>query len=127
MGFWVFMLVMVLLIPCAFIGFGFLFLKKIPRNINGAFGYRTRRSMQNKETWAFAHRYIGKLWMICGIILLPASCVCMLLVLGKSDELVGTIGAVVEMLEIGLMLITIIPTEQALKKNFDEYGRARSL
>ena len=61
------------------------------------------------------------------IILLPASCVCMLLVLGKSDELVGTIGAVVEMLEIGLMLITIIPTEQALKKNFDEYGRARSL
>ena len=83
--------------------------------------------MQNKETWAFAHRYIGKLWLICGFILLPAACVCMLLVLGKSDELVGTVGAVVEMFEIGLMLITIIPTEQALKKSFDEYGRARSL
>ena len=61
MGFWIYMLLMALLIPALMILFGRLFLNNAPRNINFAFGYRTRRSMMNMETWRFAHAYIGRL------------------------------------------------------------------
>lgn len=41
MGFWIFMLIMDLLIPFTMIGFGKMFLKKAPDQINYVFGYRT--------------------------------------------------------------------------------------
>ena len=44
---------------------------KAPKDINHTFGYRTKRSMMNKDTWSFAHAYIGKLWLICGLVLMP--------------------------------------------------------
>ena len=71
-GFWVFMLIMVLLIPITMIVFGRLFSNKAPKDINYTFGYRTKRSMMNMETWKFAHEYIGKLWLICGLTLLSS-------------------------------------------------------
>ena len=46
MGFWIFMLVMILLIPITMIGFGKLFLKQAPGEINAVFGYRTTMSMK---------------------------------------------------------------------------------
>ena len=53
MGFWIFMLACDLLIPVTMIGFGAYFQKGGPKEINGAFGYRTKRSMKNKEIWEF--------------------------------------------------------------------------
>lgn len=71
MGFWIFMLLMNLMIPLTMIGFGRSFMKNTPKEINAVFGYRTSISMKNKDTWEFAHRYCGKLWYVCGLILLP--------------------------------------------------------
>ena len=73
MGFWIFMLIMDLLIPFTMIGFGKMFLKKAPDQINYVFGYRTSMSMKNQDTWVFAHHYCGKIWYICGLILLVVS------------------------------------------------------
>ena len=84
MGFWIYMFFMVLTIPAIMIIFGRIFMKKAPEKINWVFGYRTRRSMMNKDTWAFAHKYIGRLWWICGLVLLPLSVIPMLLLLGKD-------------------------------------------
>lgn len=81
--------------------------------------------MMNMETWKFAHSYIGKLWFICGLILLPLSAVVMVLVLGKEPNTVGTIGGILTLAQAILMIGTIIPTENELKKNFDELGRHR--
>ena len=67
MGFWIFMLIMDLLIPFTMIGFGKMFLKKAPDQINYVFGYRTSMSMKNQDTWVFAHHYCGKIWYICGL------------------------------------------------------------
>ena len=64
MGFWIFMLIMDLLIPFTMIGFGKMFLKKAPDQINYVFGYRTSMSMKNQDTWVFAHHYCGKIWYI---------------------------------------------------------------
>lgn len=125
MGFWAFMLIMVLLIPVSMIGFGRLFLKSAPKDINSTFGYRTRRSMMNMETWKFAHAYIGKLWWICGWILLIPSVVGMCLVLGKDADTVGNVGLILVTVQMVPMVGAIFPTERALKKTFDDEGRRR--
>ena len=95
MGFWIYMFIMVLLIPCSMIGFGKLFLKRPPKNINAVFGYRTNMSMKNKDTWNFAHKHCGKLWYIGGLVLLPLSAIAMLCTLGKSTDVIGTVGGII--------------------------------
>lgn len=125
MGFWIFMLIMVLLIPLTMLFFGWLLFRKIPKEINYVYGYRTKRSMMNEETWRFANQYFGKAWCFCGLILAPLSVMAITLVLGKGTETVGTIGGIITMLQMIPLVGAIIPTEIALKKNFDENGRRK--
>jgi len=64
MGFWIFMFIMVLLIPLTMIFFGWLLFRKTPKENNYVYGYRTKRSMMNEETWRFANQYFGKAWYL---------------------------------------------------------------
>lgn len=125
MGFWIFMVCVDLLTPLTMIGFGLYFLKAAPKEINGVFGYRTAMSMKNEDTWIFAHTYCGKIWYIGGIVLLPVSLVIMLMVIGKTDAVIGTVGAVLCLVQLIPLAGVIIPTEKALKRNFDEYGHRK--
>ena len=125
MGFWLFMLTMDLLIPFTMIGFGRYFLKKVPKEINMVFGYRTAMSMKNKETWEFAHKYCGKIWYACGWIMLPVTVVFLLLTIGKSEDYVGMVGEVICIVQLIPLIGSIFPTEIALKKNFDKNGKRR--
>ena len=118
MWFWIFMLVANLLIPGCMILFGRLFSRKPPKTINGVYGYLTSRSMKNEETWQFAHIYFGKLWYRCGVILLLVSAVIMLLVVGRSIEVVGTVGGFLSILQCVALVAPIIPTERELKRKF---------
>lgn len=125
MGYWVFMLCVNLLIPVTMIGFGKLFLNKAPKEINYIFGYRTTMSMKNKDTWEFAHKYCGRIWFVCGWIVLLLSIIAMLFVLGKDDDTVGMIGGIVCSLQLIPVLGSIYPTEKALKKTFDKEGNRK--
>lgn len=125
MGFWIFMAVTDLLIPCIMIIFGKIFLKNPPREINGIYGYRTGRSMKSKDTWDFAHRYFGRLWYYGGIVMLPVSLVLMLFALGKGQNTVGWAGGMLCFVQMIPMIGAIFPTERALKKAFDENGRKK--
>lgn len=125
MAFWVFMFLMCLAIPIGMIGFGTYFHKKAPDRINMVFGYRTTRSMKSKDTWEFAHHYIGRLWRIIGWIMLPVAAILMLFTIGKSVDLIGTVGGILCGVQLVAMIAPIFPTEAALKKKFDEDGRRR--
>ena len=125
MGFWIFMLIMDLLIPTTMIGFGQCFLKSIPGDINMVFGYRTKMSMKNRDTWEFAHKYCGRLWWIVGWILLFVSVIVFLIIWGKEDSVVDKTGIAALAVQVGALAGTIIPTETALKRNFDKYGNRR--
>lgn len=127
MGFWIFMFIMNLLVPVTMIGFGRVFLKKPPKEINSIYGYRTSRSMKNKDTWKFAHQYFGKLWYRCGLILLAPSIAAMLFVIGQEEDTVGTAGGILCFLQLLPLIGTIFPTEIALKKTFDQNGNRRQL
>ena len=125
MGLWIFMVIMDLLLPLTMIGFGRYFLKQAPGAINWVFGYRTEMSMKNKDTWEFAHNYIGKLWYRIGLFLVPLSVIPMLFVLGKDKDTVGNLGAAISMLQVVFLIVPIFPTERALKKTFDKKGNRR--
>lgn len=125
MGLWIFTFVMDMLIPLTMIGFGKLFLKKAPKEINAVFGYRTSMSMKNRDTWEFAHKYCGRLWYRCGTVLLLVSAVAMLFTIGRSESVTGTVAAVVCALQIVFLIGSVYPTEKALKQNFDRDGKRR--
>lgn len=123
MGFWIFMLVMDLLIPATMAGFGWIFLKKTPGQINYAFRYRTSMSMKNKDTWDYAHKFCGRLWYTAGLVMLPVTLIAMLFVLGKDEDTVGSFGGIICFIQMIPLLGSIIPTELALRKHFDKNGR----
>ena len=123
--FWIFMLLVDILIPLTMIGFGRLFLNKAPKEINDTFGYRTAMSMKNKETWEFAHKFCGKLWFRCGLVLLPLSIIPLIFVFNNSIETIAYIGLIVSVVQIVLFVGSIVPTEAALKKTFDQNGFRR--
>ena len=125
MEFWIFMLIMVFLIPLIMIFFGWLLFRRTPKEINYVYGYRTKRSMMNEETWRFANQYFGKAWYLCGLISVPLSVIAITIVFGKGPGTVGMVGGIITMLQMLPLIGAIVPTESELKKNFDENGKRR--
>jgi len=125
-GFWFFMLACDLLVPGIMIGFGKYFSKQAPKEINYIFGYRTGMSMKNRDTWEFAHQYIGKLWFRLGWIVLVPSAALLLVVFGKDIRTVGNVGMTICFLQLIPMIVPVFFTENALKKTFDQYGRRKN-
>ena len=117
---WVIMFFMELFIPLAMIGFGRIFMRGGPKDINNTFGYRTKLSMKNKDTWEFAHRYCGKLWTFTGLVMLPVSEIPLMFVLKRDTDTVALVGLLVMFVQLVPMLVPILLTEAALKRTFDE-------
>lgn len=120
MSFWIFMFIVDLLIPMILIGFGWLLKNHPPKDINFLFGYRTSRSMKNQDTWNFAQQYCGKLWINLGLIMLPIVCIILFSCRNESKSNIGMIGGFLNMIELIPLFISIVLTEHALKKKFDE-------
>lgn len=125
MGFWIFMFICDLLIPVTMIVFGKYFIRSAPKEINSLFGYRTTMSMKNKGTWNFAHNYCGNLWWKCGLCVLIATIIGMIFVIEKAENIVGITGGVICGVQLVFLIGSIVPTEVALKKKFDENGVRR--
>lgn len=121
MGFWIFMLVCVLLIPLTMIIMGLIYFKGgYPKKINYSSGYRTKLSMRNQNTWSFAQKLCGKVWFITGLIIVLPSVAPMLFVISSKADDIGCTGGCVAVVQILIMMLSIIPIESALKKKFPE-------
>lgn len=123
MGFWIFMLIMDMMIPFIMIVFGKWFRKSAPKEINPVFGYRTPMSMKNRDTWEFAHRYCGKLWYRCGMVMLPVSVAAMFFTIGRNENVTGIAGGIICAVQTIILIGSVYPTEKALKMNFDKNGQ----
>ena len=119
------MLAMDLLIPLIMVGFGKRFMTKPPKNINALFGYRTTMSIKNKDTWVFAHRYIGRLWFICGLVLIPLSVIPLIFVINKGTIAIVHVGVIIYAVQLVPLIGAVFPTEAALKKTFNCDGFRR--
>ena len=120
MGFWIFLTICNLMIPVLMITMGKVFIKNPPKQINRIYGYRTSRSMENQDTWNFAHLCCGKIWWKVGLIMLPLAVIGMLPAMEKSDNIVGGFGAVVVTAECITLFMTIFFVEKALAKKFEK-------
>lgn len=125
MGFWIFMFCCTLLIPIIMIIAGNSMRLGKFKTINSIVGYRTRRSMQNQQTWDYAQRECGRLWMRWGVLMLVPAAVIMLLLLGKEVPTVGTVGGIVTVLQMLPPLLSIAIVEKKLREKFDENGLPR--
>ena len=127
MSIWIGIAFTVIIIPALMIIFGKYYIKKAPKNINHFVGYRTTRSMKNKETWKFAHNYMGKLWYKYGIVLFVISAALMLLTMGQDEDAVGGLAAIITTVQVFVMIVPCVLTEKALKENFDEDGNRKNI
>jgi len=123
MEFWVMMLLAILFVPLVMIICGISFVNGcIPKEINYIVGYRTARSMKNKDTWEFAHKCCGKIWWIIGLILIPLSIIPMLFVLGKDVDTIGGFCGIICCIQVIVLISTVIFVESKLRRTFDENG-----
>ena len=121
-GFYIYMLLTSLLIPVIMLVFGWIFHRQAPKKINVWYGYRSARSMKNEDTWVFAHQHIGRTWMLVGAVVLVISVIPMIAVYGKDDDTVSVVSLVLLFVQMLPMIMSLIPTERALKRTFDENG-----
>ena len=125
MLFWFFMLFCNLIVPIIMVLFGLIFDKTDPGEINDYFGYRTKMSKKNQDTWEYAHKFSGGLWVKWGSVMIPITVVSMLPIIGMNDNTVGIVGAIISFIQIGALFITIYITEKELKRVFDKDGNRR--
>jgi uncharacterized membrane protein len=119
---WWFMFICDMLIPAIMVIVGHMMWKHYPKEINWAFGYRTRRSMMNDDTWKFAHEFCGRLWWKIGWIMTAASFLAMLPFINSSEDEIAIFMVILIFIQMGVLLLSIIPTERALKRTFNDDG-----
>lgn len=100
--------------------FGWLMLYKPPKRINGWYGYRTKMSMLNQDTWDYAHRVAGHIWIILGVGILPSSILLPLLL--REWTHVGDFIMIQIYVQIALLMSVIPLVEIQLHKRFNKNG-----
>ena len=125
MQMWFFMLFIAIILPFIMFMSSFYFIAGGPKNINNIFGYRTGRSMINKDTWIFAHEYCGKLWLKVSIAFIVASIIIMLCLIKTDQRVFVAVGFVIFIAEFVTLFFTINKTEKALADSFDIQGNRK--
>lgn len=93
-----------------------IFWKFPPKKINGLYGYRTPKAMQNEDIWQFANATFNLVFLkYSGISFLAA-----LLLTSISTEQLTWQPMVFVALSI---LVSLIKTERAINENFDDEGK----
>lgn len=99
--------------------------KHTPKAINSAVGYRSRRSKINMDTWNFAHENCGKRWWKIGWLMFVPTLIVQIPFYGQNEDTVGGLGLIIAVVECAVLLLSIIPTEKALKENFTDDGKRK--
>ncbi len=122
--FW-FLLACDLLIPLVMLGAGWWMRRRPPKEINGVLGYRTARSMKNEDTWRFAHEHCGRTWQAWGLAMLLLSAAAHIPFFRATEDALGVMSLMLMGVQCAALLASIVPTERALRRTFDENGQRR--
>ena len=110
-----------LLVPIILIIIGGIWCKKPPKKVNGLYGYRTVLSMKNDDTWLFAHKHLGVVWLAFGIVMLVPTIIAIVVGAWSQNNIAGVLFG-----QVALIIISVFPTYFALKKTFDENGERKN-
>ena len=112
----IFLFLCSLLVPLSMTFLGYTWKDNPPKDRQGISGYRTTMSRINVETWKYAHKCWGSINFVLGIILAILSI--FVLILMKDNTNFEMISVYLVFLQLGIMMLTIIPTEFLLHKHF---------
>ncbi|MBK3495131.1 SdpI family protein [Viridibacillus sp. YIM B01967] len=99
-----------MLIGIIFILSGLMLLYKPPKDINGLYGYRTKRSMKNMTLWKEGNEYSAKLLIKYGVLILLLGSVLSFLVKRTEYALLSIVSLMVM-----LAIFIILRVEKRLK------------
>ena len=122
MGFLIFALCCNLIIPLIMISGGWFMWKHTAERGDGAYGYRSKRSMQSEETWLYANRFCGKLWFRVGLLLVFPAVFSLYPYWGNPQmraEIISYIMVFMELLQVILLVTTLMMTENRLRRKFE--------
>lgn len=122
MGFFIAMFVCNLVMPFIMLIGGYCMYKRPPKDINGLVGYRTAMSKKNRDTWAFAHDYCGRLWIKLGLILLIPTIIVQIPFAHSGVDTIGILTIIVDTIQLVVLIGSIVSVEKALKRTFDKNG-----
>ena len=125
MGTWIMIVITYMLIPALMTGAGWRMWKHPPKSINAIYGYRTKMSSLNQNTWRFSQEYAGRLWVRWGIRMMPVSLLLLMFFAASGETAASTAGSVLCMVQIVIMLSSIAVVERMLNKGFDKHGNLK--
>lgn len=125
MVFWISVFLFTIAIPLAMLVFGILFIRAAFVGFSSNVGYRTRRSRRSKATWSYANKMVGSLLIIFGTVLLPVYSILMLTLTDSNESLIGLYSGILILCSFVPIIISFLPVEGLLKKNFDIYGQRK--
>ncbi|MDL2220428.1 SdpI family protein [Eubacteriales bacterium OttesenSCG-928-N14] len=112
-----FYIMTVMLIPVTMVAAGWYWNGHAPKRINSGYGYRTKRSMRDLDSWRFAHRTIANLWLRVGGVLLVLSIVALIAISRMDESAIGWWVSGITLVQLCVMVLPIWPTERALKRH----------
>lgn len=122
---WKILSVLLLTAPAATFLLGLLCWRYPPQGPTWAFGYRSRRARASDASWLYAQAMAGRIWFCLGLVLLL---IYMPRLSGLKElaleEQIRTVVSCVIVQDV-LILLSMVPTEILLLKNFDRFGRPR--
>lgn len=125
MVFWISVFLFTIAIPLAMLVFGILFIRAAFVGFSANIAYRSRRSRRSKATWSYANKMVGSMLIVFGSIMLPIYSIIMLLTYKGNESFIGLYGGILILCSIIPVLISFLPVEGLLKKNFDIYGKRK--
>lgn len=102
-------------IPSLMILFGWIWRKYPPKKINWIYGYRTKRSMKDENSWVFAQNYLSKVWLSLGLVLFFVSILISLILKIKKLDIPNWIYYG----ELFILLFSLVIVELKLREEFD--------
>ena len=79
--------------------------------------------MKSQDAWQYAHEHCGKIWYLIGLIILLLSFASMIVLycfLNRDTTTVGAYGSIICGVQLLTLIVSVFPTEFALKKRFDQ-------
>lgn len=111
----VMMIFLMELVPLTMLGVGLWFIND-PPEYGGMIGYRTKTSMKSAEAWAYAHKYVGRLWRVIGIAMAVSSVLIMVGVYFVFPDGFYYLCEAGGLVQCGIMLISCFAAEKKLQK-----------
>jgi hypothetical protein len=92
--------------------------RKYPPADIGIYGYRTKLSMQSKESWDYAHKLCAKLFPRYNLITLIASEIVLFIGYAVAKDNMMIIAICLLVIQIVLVFLMCVPIDRALKEKF---------